>query len=403
MQQSSTADSGIVIIGSGLAGYNLAREFRKLDKQTPLTIISEDDGRSYSKPMLSTGYSKGKRAAELAMANPQEMAEQLNAVIKPTSRVQQIDRQAQSLQLASGETINYTKLVLALGAEVISPPLKGDAVASVVAVNDLQDYEHFRRMLDQATSEKPTAQEKAEEKKTVLIIGAGLIGCEFANDLSNGGFQVQVVDPMTQLLPTLLPETAAKAVQRGLEALGVKFDFGPLVESVDQHGDKLKVTLSNGQQILVDHVLSAIGLKPRLALAKAMGLATDRGIVVDRELKTNDPNIFALGDCAEVAGHVLFYVLPLMACARSLAKTLNQQPTEVQYGVMPITIKTPANPVVVMPPPKGSDGRWHFEGDELNVKACFYDASKQLLGYALTGDYIKEKMALSKLISPLMP
>jgi len=123
--------------------------------------------------------------------------------------------------------------------------------------------------------------------------------------------------------------------------------------------------------------------------------------VVDRHLQTSAEDIYALGDCAEVDGHVLLYVLPLMACSRALAKTLLGQATEVAYGVMPVMIKTPCCPTSVCPPPVGAEGDWEVEQNGRSVKAIFRDADGQALGFAVTGDFALEKQALSKEVPPL--
>jgi len=149
-------------------------------------------------------------------------------------------------------------------------------------------------------------------------------------------------------------------------------------------------------------VVSAIGLRPRVDLAAAAGLQTSRGILVDRELKTSHANIYALGDCAEVDGLNLLYVMPLMSCARALAQTLAGTPTAVKYGPMPITVKTPVCPLVVSPPPRGTNGVWSVEGQGADIKALCHDADGNLLGYALTGTAVMEKLALNKTLPALL-
>lgn len=372
----------LVIIGTGLAGYNLAKEFRKLDAERPLLLITADDGRNYSKPMLSTGFTKQKTADELAMNAAEDMAAQLKATIRTHTRVAAIDTAKQQITLEGGETVAYGDLVLAWGADTFRVPIEGNAAGDVLSINDLMDYGAFRA--------------KAAGKNRVLVIGAGLIGSEFANDLSNGGFQVDVVDPAGRCLPALLPPEASAAVARGLEGLGVKFHFGPAVKAVDRDGDGYRCTLTDGSTVETDLVISAVGLRPRTALAKDAGLTVNRGIVTDRELRTSAPHVFAFGDCAEVNGYVLPYVLPLMAAARALAKTLAGTPTPVAYGVMPVTVKTPACPVVVCPAPLGSQGNWQVEANGQDVKAVFVGTDGKPLGFALTGKATEEKNALAK-------
>lgn len=380
----------VVILGTGLAGYTLAREFRKLDTERPLLLITQDDGRSYSKPMLSNALSKGKTADALAMATPEAMAEQLKADVRTGLAVTAIDRTARTLTVG-GETIAYGDLVLAVGADVFRPPMGGNGCDRVYSVNDLQDYAGFREVLG------------ADAGRHVLIIGGGLIGCEFANDLAAQGHRITLVEPMGRPLPTLLPERASQAVAEGLASLGVDFRFGPSVTAVDQAGAGVSVTLSDGSQVVADLVLSAIGLRPRIALAQAAGLAVNRGIVTDRQLRTSDEHIYALGDCAEVEGKVLMYVLPLMAAARALAKTLAGTPTPVAYPAMPVQIKTPVCPVVVSPVAPGTAGEWQIEAEGQDVKASFRAADGQLLGFALTGSYAGNMQVKSELAKALPP
>lgn len=377
----------VVIIGTGLAGYNLAREFRKLDSETPLLLITADDGRSYSKPMLSTGFARNKDADGLSMAEPGAMAEQLRAEIRTHTRISGIDPGHRRLWIGE-EAVPYRDLVLAWGAETLQVPVEGMDPGCVFAVNDLQDYARFRAA--------------AHGKRRVLVLGVGLIGCEFANDLLLGGYEVDLVAPCEQVMPTLLPLPAAAALQAGLESLGARFHLGPVLTRMQRADSAWQAYLSDGSVVDCDLLVSAIGLRPRTALASAAGLEVNRGVVVDRQLRTSHGNIYALGDCAEVDGLNLLYVMPLMTCARALAQTLAGQPTAVSYGPMPITVKTPVCPLVVSPPPHGRHGEWAFEGSGGDIKALCRDAEGNLLGYALTGSAVTEKLALNRQLPGLL-
>ena len=377
----------VVIIGTGLAGYNLAREFRKLDGETPLLLITADDGRSYSKPMLSTGFGKNKEADGLSMAEPGAMAEQLKAEVRTHTRVSGIDPGHKRLWIGE-ESVYYRDLILAWGAETVRVPVEGDASDSIFPINDLEDYARFRAA--------------AAGKRRVLILGVGLIGCEFANDLIQGGYDVDLVAPCERVMPTLLHPAAASAVQAGLEALGARFHLGPVLTRLVRSDNGLEAHLSDGEVVQCDLVVSAIGLRPRVDLAAAAGLETGRGVVVDRHLKTSHANIYALGDCAEVDGLNLLYVMPLMSGARALAQTLAGTPTAVKYGPMPVTVKTPVCPLVVSPVPKGLEGVWSVEGQGADIKALCHDASGNLVGYALTGTAVLEKLSLNKALPPLL-
>ncbi|WP_312947438.1 NAD(P)/FAD-dependent oxidoreductase [Stutzerimonas kunmingensis] len=377
----------VVIIGTGLAGYNLAREFRKLDTQTPLLLITADDGRSYSKPLLSTGFAANKNAESLGMATAGAMAEQLNAEIRIHTRVTRLDPANRRVWIGN-EPVSYRDLVLAWGAQTIQVPVAGDAADAVFPINDLHDYGRFRAAV--------------AGKRRVLILGAGLIGCEFANDLLLGGHEVDLVAPSEQVMPGLLPLQAAQAVRRGLEGIGARFHLGATLQRLERSDDGLQAQLSDGNRLACDLVVSAVGLRPRTELAAEAGLEVKRGIVVDRLLQTSAAHVYSLGDCAEVEGLNLLYVMPLMAGARALAKTLFGNPTFVSYGPMPVTVKTPACPVVVSLPALDSVGSWTVEAEGNDVKALYLGASGQLLGYALTGAAVQERLGLNKQLPPVL-
>lgn len=377
----------LVIIGTGLAGYNLAREFRKHDSETPLLLITADDGRSYSKPMLSTGFAMGKDAETLGMMSAGQMAIQLNAEIRTHTRVTRLDPGNRQVWIGN-EPVRYRDLVLAWGAQTLRVPLAGDAAEAVFPINDLLDYGRFRAA--------------AMGKRRVLILGAGLIGCEFANDLLHGGYEVELVAPDKQIMPTLLPLEAAAAVQRGLESLGARFHFGTVVERLDHTANGMLAQLADGQRLECDLVISAVGLRPRTELAAAAGLETGRGVVVDRFLRTSAEHIYALGDCAEVGGLNLLYVMPLMSGVRALSRTLTGSAVSVSYGPMPVTVKTPVCPLVVSPPAAGSDGSWIVNGEGNDITALFRAADGRLLGYALTGSAVQQRLALNKELPPVL-
>ena len=377
----------IVIVGTGLAGYTVAREFRKLDRETPLVLISADDGAFYSKPMLSNAFAQGKDAAALVNTPADTMAEQLDARILTHCGVTAIDTNSGQVKTAQ-EDIDYTQLVLALGADPIRLPLNGDGAEEVLSVNDLGDYARFRETL--------------QGHKRVALLGAGLIGCEFANDLVGAGYEVDVIDLAPLPLGRLLPPACGEAIRDALENSGIRWHLDTHVESVDRTSSGFQLRLADGQVIDSDTVLSAVGLRPRTALAEAAGLSVNRGIEVGRDLRTSVPNVYALGDCAEVEGTVLPYIMPIMHAARALAKTLAGEPTDVKYPAMPVVVKTPALATVVCPPSPESSGEWKITGQAPDLRADFVDAEGTLLGVCLMGEATRQKQAVAReLPSPL--
>ena len=388
--EAGSADHPILVVGSGLAAYGLANAIKKTDADAAITLITRDGGENYSKPMISTGFTKNFTPDQLATQTAQNMSDNIGVTVRTRTEVASLDTTASEVVLTTGERVPYSSLVLTLGAELIRPPMGGDAAAEVMGVNDLDDYRRFRDTLASTGGNK------------VAVIGAGLIGCEFTNDLLNGGYSVEAVDPMNYCLPTLLPETAGRAVQSALEAKGATFHFGPLATDVNKTPNGYSVALNNGQTIEADAVLSAVGVRPRTQLAADAGIECGRGVKTDKFLRTNVDNVYAIGDCAEVEGHVLVYVAPLMAAARALAATLTGTPTEVAYPAMPVTIKTPACPVCVSPVARDAEGEWTIEADGQDVKALFHNPQGDLLGFALTGQAVKERMPLTKRLPPIL-
>jgi rubredoxin-NAD+ reductase len=337
--------------------------------------------------MLSTALASKKEATQLVSTPKEGMETQLGIQIVAQNTVNGIDTAKQVVLSDQGE-FAYNKLVLALGADQIRLPLQGTAANEVLTVNDLEDYAKFRHAIS--------------GKKKVAILGAGLIGCEFANDLVLGGFEVDVIDLAPQALGRLIPETAAADLQEKLSACGVRWHFNTTVESVNRNADLLTLTLANGQTITSDVVLSAVGLRPRLELAKKSGLATNLGIQVNRELATSQNNIYALGDCAEVEGLVLPYVMPIMQAARALAATLTGQVTPLSYPAMPVMVKTPALSAVVSPPAKGAVGQWKSQSQEGGLEARFESDDGKLLGFVLMGTATAQRGALTKELPPIL-
>ncbi len=391
LEQSQRVDAEdckpIVIIGTGLAGYNLAREYRTHDATSPLMLLTADDGQFYYKPNLSTGYANNKSPDELVTASVSTMATNLNAEILTHTEVSSINAAARTIDI-EGRKIEFSKLVFATGASNIEIPVEGNANDKMYSVNNLMDYRNFRNAMD--------------GKRKILIIGAGLVGSEYANDMILSGYEVDVVEAMGTVLGNLLPNEASVTVQGKLEDAGVRYHFNTTVERIDKKGGGVIATLVNGSKIDADLVLCSIGVRPDLTLAKSAGLQTNRGIITNRSLETNAKDIYAVGDCAEVDGNLLYYVAPLNSSIKVLAKKLANQDAEVNYGVMPVLVKTTIYPVVVNPPRLGSEGNWEITSDADGVLAKYMSPTGQQLGFALTGDATRQKSVLAALNVRLM-
>ncbi len=383
----------IVIIGTGMAGYGLLREFRKRDPDTPVTLITADDGRVYSKPNLSNAFAQNRAPAQLASDTAARAAGKFRASVLTHTRVEAIDTAGKRLATDAGEIV-YGRLVLALGADPIASGLDGPLVQ---AINDLDDYTRFRAALD--------------GKRRVTILGGGLIGGEFANDLVGNALvaetgakaiEVDVVHRGAWPLERLIPEAVGQALAEALEQRGARWHFGRTASRIEADTGGARVLLDDGEELETDLVLSAIGLRPRVELASAAGIAVGRGIVVDRELRTSAPEVWAIGDCAEVEGHVLPFVQPLLIQARALAARLAGEEVRVTYPAMPVVVKTGAYPLAVLPPPDGTAGAWRVETGDGGLRALFEDAAGNLAGFALSGKETARRAELAARVPPLL-
>ena len=164
------------------------------------------------------------------------------------------------------------------------------------------------------------------------------------------------------------------------------------------------MTLATGQTLIADIVLSAIGLQPNISLAKAANIQTSRGIITNTLLETNQAEIYAVGDCAEVNGTLLPFVMPIMQQARALAKTLSGQSTAVHYPAMPVAVKTPAAPLTVLPAPLEVEVSWETEEFDDGMLAKATDSEGTLRGFVLLGASAgKQRLSLTKLVPDLIP
>jgi rubredoxin---NAD+ reductase len=277
----------VVIIGAGMAAYSAAREFRKRDKATPLMLVAGDSGGSYSKPMLSNAFALGKEAPQLVSHSAEQMAVQLGATVLAHTRVTGIDRAARAIDTDQGR-FGYRQLVLALGAQPIRVPLDGDASGEVLSVNHIDDYCALRERLARVAG-----------PARVTILGAGLIGCEFADDLVAGGHTVTLVDPNAVPLAALAAPSLSNALALAWRSHPISLRLGTTATGVRRAHGALVVSLADGSTVGADIVLCAVGLRPSIALAQAAQLETRRGIVIDAYGQTSEPGIYALGDCAE--------------------------------------------------------------------------------------------------------
>jgi rubredoxin-NAD+ reductase len=376
-----------------------------------VVLVTADSGDFYAKPSLSNAFAQQRSPAQLVSTPAAKMAQAQGVELLAYARVQSLDLGGKALQLLQGDvqrTQPYSQLVLATGAQPIRVPLQGNAADQVLSINSLDDFSKLHSALG---PRKESANSSAFDSKDVLVMGAGLIGCEFANDLLLGGHRVRVVDPSSGPLAALLPAGAGTQLRDALAALGLQWHFGTTVQSVNHAAlGALRVGLSDGSSVTADVVISAIGLRADTTLAAAAGLQCERGVLVDAQLQTSSPGVFALGDCAQYTSagqRTLPYVMPIMHAAKVLATQLAGGTSALAFPLMPVAIKTPALPIVVSSPPPGLAGGWvaqvaadMTDAEQVAGAWQFLDAQGVQRGFVLTGKQTARRMEQIQATTP---
>jgi len=326
----------VVIVGAGIAGWSVAESIRRRDPQRPILLISACKGLVYPKPAISLAISQGRSAEDLIDTDAISRAAELGIDVTTETRVLKIDTNRKRVTTTKGG-IEFDKLILALGAHQRELPLEGNAAESVLRVNDLLSFQRLQQRLTQGV-------------KNVTILGAGLIGTEFADDLTRAGYQVTVLDPGDRPLSGLLPLKMSTELQQRLTRKGVTWKFGVMLMSLDKLGDNMTAMLSDGSTFSTDLVLSAAGLVTNTVLAEKSGLCVDVGIAVDGDMHTSDTNIYALGDCASIEGRLFSYIEPIRRQAEAIAANLIGE-HECFIPIAPmVKIKTQSMPMSVCRP-----------------------------------------------------
>jgi rubredoxin-NAD+ reductase len=363
----------VVIVGAGIAGWSAAESIRKLDPETPLLLISACEGISYPKPALSTALASGKSVDDIAEQDALSKAAELNLEVRTETRVIKIDTNKKRLTTAKGG-IQYGKLILALGAHQRELPIAGDAADTVMRVNDLIAYRKLRNRLEDGVQH-------------VTILGAGLIGCEFAEDLSAGGYQVTVIDPTDYPLASLLPEETAQELRQRLQDKGVHWSFHTTLDSVEHSDGHMRAILANGEAFETDLVLSAAGLVANTQLAEKAGVDINKGICTNSFMQTSIEDIYAIGDCAEVDGQIFAYIEPIRRQAETISADILGKQLPFSSKPPLVRVKTPSFPLTICPPSPA--GKPMLKKTETVQGRTDYLLEDEIVGFILSGEQAK--------------
>jgi nitric oxide reductase FlRd-NAD(+) reductase len=373
--------NGIVIIGSGFAARQLVKNIRKQDASVPLTVIAADSMDEYNKPDLSHVISQNQRAEDLTRQTAGEFAEQFNLRLFPYTWVTDIDVAARAVK-AKEKTWQYDRLVLATGASAFVPPIEGREL--MLTLNSQQEYQASETALRDA--------------QRVMIVGGGLIGTELAMDFCRAGKSVTLVDHAASILSSLMPAEVSSRLQHRLTDMGVHLLLKSQLHSLSKTEGGIRATLDRSRSAEVDAVIAATGLRPETALAHRAGAETGRGVKVNSYLQTSQPDIYALGDCAEINGQVLPFLQPIQLSAMYLAKNLLGGSAPLKLPAMLIKVKTPELPLHLAGETQRQDLNWQITLEPQGMVARGADNEGQLRAFVVSEDRMKEAFSLLKLL-----
>ena len=284
----SEVEMRTVIIGGGACGASAAARIRRLDESAEIIVLEKTGEISIANcglPYYTSGVINDRE--KMLVSSPEKFREWFNINVKLNTEVININPDEKFVETADGEKINYNKLVLAQGAKPFVPPIEGIPEEKVFTVRTLFDADNIKSYI----------KEKGVRK--AIVIGGGFIGVEMAENLNEMGLETTLIEQQNQILAPVDYEIAAflhnEMRDRGVELV--------LSDGVKKFNDN-KVILNSSREIEFDIIIMAIGVRPEITLAKNAGLETARGIIVNENLQTSNPDIYAGGDGVEIKDFV---------------------------------------------------------------------------------------------------
>jgi nitrite reductase (NADH) large subunit len=315
----------LVIIGNGMAAARLVDELttRAMGRYS-IAVVGKEPTLAYNRVMLSSLLAREVGEDDIEL-KPAEWWRARGVTLVYGRPVTAIDTSRKSLRLGDGTSLRYAKLVLATGSEAIRLPLPGAHLPGVLTFRDRADVE---AILDTAS-----------RKGRAVVIGGGLLGLEAAYGLNKAGADVTVVHLMDRLMERQLDASSAALLRQALEARGIKVVLGAESEAIEGSGTVTGLRLKDGRVIEADAIVMAVGIRANASLARDAGIEVKRGIVVDDTMRASDPDIFAIGECAEHRGICYGLVEPAYEQARVLARNLAGESARYEGSLLATNLK----------------------------------------------------------------
>lgn len=277
----------ILILGSSAGAISCADTLRKNDSDIQITVAGKEEILPYYRPQLSHMLGEGKIDSRFYL-KPENYYKDNNIELLQGKEAVRIDRDAKKVEFSSGESIDYDKLIIAVGSRNFVPPVEGSDLTGVFNLKFYEDMEKINGYM--------------ADKSTVTIIGGGLLGIEAAWTLKKSGKNVNVIEFGDRLMARQLSEKASQIVQDELRGEGINVFTQKSTKCIIGNEKVEKIILESGEEIPTDMLMFSVGVRPETGLATGAGIETDRGIVVNENMRTSDEDIYAVGDCAQVNG-----------------------------------------------------------------------------------------------------
>lgn len=319
----------LVVVGNGMAAIRTVEDvLARCPDRYDIVVFGAEPHGHYNRILLSSVLAGDKTMAEIVTHAPEWYAEQ-GVTLYRGDAVTAIDPERQTVTATSGRVVAWDRLILATGAAPVLPPIPGIDLPGICAFRDAHDVD---RMLNAAAT-----------RRRAVVIGGGVLGLEAAWGLKQQGMEVAVVHLMPSLMERQLDEAAADLLRQDLGQRGIDCITGAQAVAVEGRDRAEAVVLSDGRRLPADLVVVAVGIRPRVELAQAAGLAVGRGVSVDDYMRTSHPAILAVGECVEHNGQCFGLVLPLYGMAEVCADMLAEavQPRRFHPPAVPTHLKIP--------------------------------------------------------------
>ncbi len=304
-----------IIIGNSVAANAAAEKIRATDKQGSIIMFSKEKAPFYYVPALPEFLAGEKDISGIIIHNEQWYTG--NGIeLHLDTEVTAIDPKAKTVTTKGGTSFSYDTLLIATGGYSFIPPIPGSKNEGVVALRTAADAQAIKK--------------RAETAKELVLIGGGVLGLEAGNGLRKAGLKVSVVEVFPRLLPRQMDVPGAAILQKEMEKMGFSFYLGAKTRDITSQGGKLFVNLEGGEKLPADMVMISAGVRPEVALAKAIGLEIDKGVKVDDCMKTGIDDIYAAGDLIEHRG--MFYGLWQPSMDQGRVAGTNMAGGSVHYG-----------------------------------------------------------------------